>query len=333
MVVGIRFQADTNDAIRGNQEITKSFRSISESLKDIASRAVASSNSMANGAKEAVKSNREIGEELKKQSNVFKNLQQQATQSLSATKARLTDFTQSVKQNFVQSVNSVGQFVFSLKNIASGISAIPSPMKQVISIGADFEYQMSAIGAVSSATDEEMAFLGKGMRELAATSAFSASQVGEAGANMARAGFSVKDTMASLPGVLALAAASGESLGTSSQIAAEQLNAFKMETKEMSMVADLFAKAANASNVGVAELGESMKYSSPIFKAAGQSIQTVVAATSLLANVGIHGSQSGTTLRMAMLRLAGPPEKAAEALDKFGVKVSEVGGDTKTFSK
>ena len=86
MVVGIRFQADTNDAIHGNQEITKSFRSISESLKDIASRAVASSNSMANGAKEAVKSNREIGEELKKQSNVFKNLQQQATQSISATK-------------------------------------------------------------------------------------------------------------------------------------------------------------------------------------------------------------------------------------------------------
>jgi chromosome segregation ATPase len=356
MVVSVKFQADTGNVSKANNELLDSLKEIAGYLKEMAKIAAASSNAAVANAKEVANANRQSSEEIKKQSGLltgtkekmadvnkqlkevaggFTAIKDSATDSLkplTSLNSKIKDFSNGVKESFKDSINSIGQFAFSIKNIIDSVSQMAEPFKKVVVIGSEFESRMSTIAAVSDATDQQLSMLGGGMRDLAKASVFSATQVGDAGLNLARAGFTVNETMSALPGVLNLASASGEDLATSSEIAAKMLRAFGLETKESTMVADLFAKAANASNVGVGELGESMKYSAPVFAAANQSIQTLTAATSMLANVAIGDTTGGTALRMAMLRLAGPTDKAAETIGGLGLKVSDSKGKIRDFA-
>ena len=56
-----------------------------------------------------------------------------------------------------------------------------------------------------------------------------------------------------------------------------------------------------------------MKYLGPIATNTGQGFETMSAMVGLLGNVGIKGTQAGTSLRSAILRLSAPPKQAAKA--------------------
>ena len=293
-------QRETQGFVQDLQKLAKSNTSTVGSLQNITKSAIAVSNnfkSLSNASQ-----------------NVSKNLEKQSS--------ALKSFTQNIGQSLEKMVNRFGQLSFNIQNVASTLNQVTMPFQKLIGIGADFEYKMSGIGAVSSATQEEMNVLGSSMRKLASESVFSANEVGDAGANLAKAGFSVTETITALPGALNLAAASGESLAMTSEIATSQLRAFRLETSESTMVADLFSKAANMSNASVGYLGENMKYSAPIFASANQNIETLVTASSMLKNVG---QESGTPLRMAMLRLAGPTEKVIGMMEELGGNVEDLG--------
>ena len=166
--------------------------------------------------------------------------------------------------------------------------------------GADFESQMSRVKAISGATGEEFEKLKAQAIELGAETSFSASQAAEGMENLAAAGFTTTETMEAMPGLLDLAAASGEDLASSSDIATSALRGFGMEASEAGHVADVLAENANRTNSSVAETGEAMKYVAPLARSAGLSFEETAAAIGIMANAGIQGSQAGTTLRSAI---------------------------------
>ncbi|MZK53657.1 phage tail tape measure protein [Clostridium beijerinckii] len=150
--------------------------------------------------------------------------------------------------------------------------------------------------------------------------------------NLAAAGFNTQETMAAMPGLLDLAAASGESLATSSDIAASTLRGFGLEANQAGHVADVLAKNANATNAAVADTGEAMKYISPVAHSMGLSLEEVTAAIGEMANSGIKGSQAGTTLRSALTRLASPSNEAAGAMASIGFNAFDSQGKLKSLS-
>ena len=95
-----------------------------------------------------------------------------------------------------------------------------------VGVAADFEAAISSVGAVSRASVSELAALESAALDLGASTAWSASQVAEAEKYLAMAGFSVKDNIAALPGVLNLASAAQEDLGNTANIASNILSAF-----------------------------------------------------------------------------------------------------------
>ena len=84
----------------------------------------------------------------------------------------------------------------------------------------------AGIFAISGATGEEFEKLKAQAIELGAETSFSASQAAEGMENLAAAGFTTTETMEAMPGLLDLAAASGEDLASSSDIAAAALRGF-----------------------------------------------------------------------------------------------------------
>lgn len=190
----------------------------------------------------------------------------------------------------------------------------------------DFEQGLSSVQAVSRATAEEMRQLKDEAKRLGAETEWSAIQVTEAETLLAQAGFSVKENIAALPGLLSLASAGGVELAQATDIAAGTLNAFGLEADQTGHLANVLAVAASSTNSDVLGLGEAMKYVGPAAKAMGVGVEETTAALGLLANANIKGSQAGTTLRSAFTRLAKPTKQSSDMMKELGFNAFDAQG-------
>ena len=123
-------------------------------------------------------------------------------------------------------------------------------------VGSDFEAQMSTVKAISGATASDMDSLNAKAKELGEATAFSASEAGEAMEYMAMAGWKTKDMLSGIDGVMSLAAASGEELGTVSDIVTDAMTAFGMSADKASEFSDVLAKTSSSANTNVSMMGE-----------------------------------------------------------------------------
>lgn len=212
-------------------------------------------------------------------------------------------------------------------------TAITAALGGMVKIGSDFEAQMSRVKAISGATEEEFDKLKKQAMDLGKETAFSSSEAAQGMENLAAAGFSVNETMEAMPGLLNLAAASGEDLSVASDIAAAAVRGFGLEASETAHVADVLAANANKTNSSVTETGEALKYIAPFANAAGISLEETAAAIGIMANAGIQGSQAGTTLRGALSRLSRPTDDMIGVMDELGISFYDTNGKMKPLSE
>ena len=120
-----------------------------------------------------------------------------------------------------------------------------------------------------------------------------------------------------------LAAASGESLATTSDIVTDALTAFGLKAADSGHFADVLAAASVNANTNVSLLGESFKYVAPTAGAFKFSVEDTVLALGLMANAGIKGSQSGESLKNALINLEKPTKKQCEAMMQLGFITTE----------
>lgn len=217
--------------------------------------------------------------------------------------------------------------------ITGTAAALGGVSAAVIKVGSDFESQMSRVKAISGATGEEFEKLKEQAIQLGADTAFSSKQAAEGMENLAAAGFATNEIVDAMPGLLSLAAAAGEDLATSSDIAASTLRGFGLEAKDMAHVADVLAANANRTNSSVAQTGEAMKYVAPLARAAGLRLEETAAAIGIMSDAGIQGSQAGTTLRGAISRLSKPTDDMQEAMDKLGISFYDSNGKMKSLTE
>lgn len=199
----------------------------------------------------------------------------------------------------------------------------------VLKVGSNFEEGMSKVQAISGASAEDMTKLSEKAKEMGIKTKFSATESAEALQYMAMAGWKTDQMMSGLPGIMNLAAASGEDLALTSDIVTDALTAFGMKAEESSHFADILASASSNSNTNVAMLGESFKYVAPVAGALGHSAKDTSFALGLMANSGIKASQSGTALRAALTNLAHPSKNMAKEIDKLGISLTTSNGKVK----
>ena len=171
----------------------------------------------------------------------------------------------------------------------------------------------------------------KQAQDLGASTRYSASEVAEGMNYMAMAGWSAQETMAGIPAVLDLAAASGENLGVTSDIVTDAMTAFGMQANQAGEFADILAAASSNANTNVSMMGDTFKYVAPVAGSLGFNAKDTAIAIGLMANSGIKGSQAGTALRAGLVNLVNPSEAAQKAMDSLGISVTDGEGNMKSF--
>jgi TP901 family phage tail tape measure protein len=202
------------------------------------------------------------------------------------------------------------------------------------SVGAasDFETGMSVLQAASGATEEEM----KALREtsialgnditLPATSAQGAAEVMT---ELVKAGFSVADSQNAAKGALQLATAAQVDEATAAGIVASALNAFHLEGSQAVAVADMLAAGANATQGSITDMSDGFKQAGFIFNASNQDANDLITSLTLLTKEGLTGSDAGTALKNAMMKLNAPTKEGAAAMEALGIDVFDATGKMK----
>ena len=215
-------------------------------------------------------------------------------------------------------IDSAGK---TLESVGGKMSAVGSTLTRnvtapIVGIGAaavkttaDFDSQMSKVSAISGATGKDFDALREKAREMGAKTKFSATEAGQGFEYMAMAGWKTGDMLDGIEGIMNLAAASGEDLGTTSDIVTDALTAFGLSAKDSGHFADILAAASTNANTNVSMLGESFKYAAPVAGALGISAEDTSVALGIMANSGIKASQAGTALRTGLSNMAKPTKQ------------------------
>ena len=204
---------------------------------------------------------------------------------------------------------------------------------KAIQATADFESAMSEVGAISGATGDELTALESKAKEMGETTKFSASESAEALKYMAMAGWKTSDMLDGLEGIMNLAAASGESLGATSDIVTDALTAFGLTASDSGHFADILATASSNANTNVSMMGETFKYVAPVAGALGYSAEDTAEAIGLMANAGIKSSQAGTSLRSILSNLQGEVKFAGAQFGEMTIQTTNTDGSMRSLGE
>lgn len=231
----------------------------------------------------------------------------------------------------------------------SVISEVTAFVAESVSVGSDFDSQMSQIAATMGMTteaieknEEILDAYGKGTgryvgetfdmlrdkaKEMGAETNFSASQAAEGLNILAMSGYDAESSVEMIGDVLHLAAAGGMDMATSAKDISGAMKGFGDASKSSAYYADLMAKGATLANTNVTQLGEALSGAAAQGSAYRQNAESMTVALLRLAEQGETGSNAATMLSAAMKNLYTPTDEAKQALAELGVAAFDGAGN------
>lgn len=216
-----------------------------------------------------------------------------------------------------------------MRNMVLGLG-VPLAIGAIVKSFLDFERQMAHVKAVSdqfgrSATG--MKLLRDSALEMGSAYGFSATEVGKAQEELAKAGRTTAQVLGGeLNSALVLAAAGTIELDAAAKIIAVSMTQFKAEGITAAKVTDLLAQSANATVSDVTEMGTALSYVGPQAAAMGMSFEDTITTLSLFNQAGIQGDMAGTSLRGVLVGLTSPSKQAADEMRRLGINVYDAQG-------
>jgi TP901 family phage tail tape measure protein len=231
--------------------------------------------------------------------------QDKASASLDRIKKRFSSLVgidkhfSNVNREMRATTNAFDRFSNGFKNIGKNITlGISSPLALLSGLGvkvaADFEREM--LKAKAATNGELFDQLKQVALAASSKSMFSPSEAAQGINWLGQGGMSSKDILHALNPTLELAASGETDLGYTADILGGILNTFGFQAKDSGTTVDKLVTTFAGSAQTLNDLGESIKYSGFMGRAANQDFDTVLFGLSALADSNIKGSEAGTGL-------------------------------------
>lgn len=199
---------------------------------------------------------------------------------------------------------------------------------------ADFEHEISQVGAVSGATEKEMGQLSDTALRIGKDTSFSASQAASAMEELASQGVSTTDIInGAADATVNLAAAGGTDLVTAATAASAAMNIWGLSTDKLPDVVNRLAGAANVSSFNVSDMTEAMAAGGIAASTFGVNMEDTTTALAALSKGGFQtGSDAGTSFKAMLTSLAAPSSTAKDEIGRLGISVRDASGNMKPMS-
>ena len=230
-----------------------------------------------------------------------------------------------IQKELLKSAKSVSNFTDHLTKIAQ-VAVIAEGLKELVSVGMEFETSMKKLGAISKATANDMQRMESKARELGASTQYSASQVAEAMNYEAMAGMKANQILEATPAILNLATVGQMDLARASDIATDTMTAFGLKATDLKGIVDKMSVTITSSNTNVEQLGEAFKNVAPVAHNLGLNISQTSALLGVLADAGKKGGEAGTHLKIILQRLASTTKPVMNGFRKLGISAYDSNG-------
>jgi TP901 family phage tail tape measure protein len=218
----------------------------------------------------------------------------------------------------------------SLAAVTLGAAITGVFVKKSVGTFLEFEVAMARMGATLGETSEITGELNENMdglesviRNIAAQSSATATQVAQAGNVLALAGLSLEElgteTEGAIKSLVQFSVVAGTDVETAAGIVISAVKGMGLEIADMDRVMDVFVATMTSSFTDLQSLGMSMKFLAPTAQAAGLSIEEMAAAVGALGDAGLQGTIAGTGLRMSINKLLSPTDDARRVMDRLGL--------------
>ena len=328
-----KLRQENRELLSSHEKVTKNYQTSNKELKETGEEFKQLNTTIKNHNKLLASAERNVNNEL----SALNKLERQVNK----TKSEMNDFN----REQVIANSSFTKLAEHADKISNKFGAISDKMKstgKTMSVGitapviagfgaaiktsADFEAQMSKVGAIAQASSSDLKAMTNEAVDLGAKTSKSASEVAKGMQELASLGFDAKQTMEAMPGVISASEASGAELATTAQVMASSINAFGLKASNATHVADLLATAANDSAADINYMGDALKYAGTPAKALGVTLEDTSAAIEVMSNSGLDGSQAGTALRASFIKLASPSKEASTLMQQLGVHLMDAKG-------
>lgn len=226
----------------------------------------------------------------------------------------------SVLESKVDMVRNVGKGLLGIGTAgAAGIGV-------AVKAASNFSSELSAVKAVSGATEEQMNKVSDAALRIGKDTAFSATEAASAMEELVKAGISVDDILGgAADATVALAAAGEIDLPRAAEVAANAMNNFKLSGEDMPRIADLIAGAANASAISVDDFAYSLSQSGAVAAISGLKFDDLAVAIAEMGNAGIKGSDAGTSIKTFLTNLIPTTEQQTNKFLELGLMAVDTG--------
>src|SRR5690606_8757396 len=176
---------------------------------------------------------------------------------------------------------------------------------------------------------------GKGLKSLSelalkmgADTVYSVKDASQAMLELAKGGLTAAEIKGGgLASTMKLAAAGELDMGSAATYVVNAMNQFGLKAGDADRVVTALAGGADASTASVESLGLALSQVRPRAHLAGQSVEETVAVLSAFDNMGIKGSDAGTSLKTMFQRLVPTTDKAKKAMADLGLKFTDANGE------
>jgi TP901 family phage tail tape measure protein len=196
-----------------------------------------------------------------------------------------------------------------------------------VKLSMDYEKAMSAVGAATRASADEMEQLRQATLQAGKDTQYSATKAAEATTELAKAGVSTADILkGGLDGALDLAAAGQLDVAEAAETAASAMTQFKLKGGDIPHVADLLAAAAGKAQGTVHDMGMALNQAGLVAAQTGLTIEETTGGLAAFASAGLTGSDAGTSFKQMLLMLQAPSDKTKELMGQLGISLYDANG-------
>lgn len=144
-------------------------------------------------------------------------------------------------------------------------------------------------------------------------------------------GWKTEDMLKGLPGVMTLAAAFGQDLGSVSGTVTDTMKAFGMQAGDSARMVDVLAQASISTNTSLDMMGKALQGAAPAASTFGYSVEDTAMAVGMMSDAGIQGEAAGESLKNLMTHLSEPTKLVQNYMDQLSVSLKDSSGEMKPF--
>ena len=241
----------------------------------------------------------------------------------SKTLKQFADNNLSMSGVLKQSTSALTGMAASVLSVTAAIGAAKKVVGDMVRINMQFEQSSSNLAAVMGKSRDEITALTDQAKQLGATTQYTANQILELQANLARLGFNENEIKNSTTAVQAMATAMGADLGEAANLAGSALRGFGLQATEMDRVASVLSVGTTKSALSFEKLATALPIVQTAAAKTGFTIEDTVAMLGKLTDNGINAASAATQLRKILNDSTTAGTKLANAL----------GGPVKSFDE